>query len=199
MTKEMQAIVAQELAKLRFEEDVKRIAEVVELSDGGLLPIGKRQVETRFCFGESGYDYQDAQNMAEYARTNADYFMQENMRKYTGMIDDLRESLERDSYLRIGLCKHGWNQPADCRLRGLSFLKLANIIDTCGGSCNLDELPGKTVNVYGTEYRIATNEEVRAIIDGYSKAAEAHEKKLRSYLKRYGLSKVHTWTYWRDA
>lgn len=199
MTKEMQAIVAQEMAKLRFEDDVKRIAEIVELSDGGLLPIMKRMVETRFCFGESGYDYADAQDMAEYARTNADYFMQENMRKYTSMIDDLLETLDRYAFTRVGLAKYGWNQPADCRLRGMAFLKSTDIIDACGGSCSLDELPGKTVSVRGTEYRLATNEEVRAIIDGYSKAAEAHEKKLRSYLKRYGLSKVYTWTYWRDA
>ena len=199
MTKEMQAIVAQELAKLCYKEDVKRIAEIVELPDGGLLPIMKRMVETRFCFGESGYDYADAQNMAEHARTNTDYFMQENMRKYTSMIDDLLESLDRYAFTRVGLAKYGWNQPDDCRLRGMAFLKSTDIIDACGGSCNLDELPGKTVNIWGTEYRIATDEEVLAIIDGYKKAAQAHEKKLRSYLKRYGMSKVHTWTYWRDA
>lgn len=25
------------------------------------------------------------------------------------------------------------------------------------------------------------------------------EKRLHTYLKRYGVSKIHTWTYWRDA
>ena len=44
------------------------------------------------------------------------------------------------------------------------------------------------------------NDEEREIIAyGYAIAKQLHYKKVMAYLKRYGLSKVDTWTYWQDA
>ena len=42
--------------------------------------------------------------------------------------------------------------------------------------------------------------ELRAeLIRAYRWSRSMFEKRLQSYLKRYGTSKLHTWTYWRDA
>lgn len=42
--------------------------------------------------------------------------------------------------------------------------------------------------------------ELRAeLIRAYRWSRSLFEKRLQSYLKRYGTSKLHTWTYWRDA
>ena len=44
------------------------------------------------------------------------------------------------------------------------------------------------------------NEEERALIlEGLKFGLEKFEKRLDSYLNRYGVSKIHTWTYWADA
>ena len=44
-----------------------------------------------------------------------------------------------------------------------------------------------------------TDEQRKDIIDAYQWSRDLFEKRLQSYLKRYGLSKLHIWTYWRDA
>lgn len=44
-----------------------------------------------------------------------------------------------------------------------------------------------------------TAEETALILEGLKFAAAKFEKRLQAYLKRYGVSKLHTWTYWADA
>jgi hypothetical protein len=73
------------------------------------------------------------------------------------------------------------------------------VIDACGGSVYLSELPGRSITIHGVEGKVATNEEIQLILDAYKEAAQAHEKKVNTYLKKYGTSKVNSWTYWRDA
>ena len=33
----------------------------------------------------------------------------------------------------------------------------------------------------------------------YESAMQRQDKKVRAYLKRYGLTKIRAWSYWRDA
>jgi len=44
-----------------------------------------------------------------------------------------------------------------------------------------------------------TADERKAIIKGLRWGRAQFEKRLNTYLKRYGVSKIHTWTYWADA
>ena len=44
-----------------------------------------------------------------------------------------------------------------------------------------------------------TNEQRSEIIKALQWNRSQFEKRLQTYLKRYGVSKLHTWTYWRDA
>ena len=44
-----------------------------------------------------------------------------------------------------------------------------------------------------------SEEDRERLYEGYVKLCNDFEKRLRTYLKRYGLTKVHSWTYWRDA
>ena len=67
------------------------------------------------------------------------------------------------------------------------------------GPAFLRELPGTKIRLRGCEGHLATVEEIELILQAYKEAAADHEKKVRSYLKRYGTSKVNAWTYWRDA
>ena len=189
---------------------VKKAAAMIDMPQGELIVIEKQHIEKRFCFGESGYDYDDAQRMAQHARTSEDYFIRQNMRHYESLIADLTESLLQvngnlaDNYQRAGWVVIYTNpaysgQPAECRLRSWGFARLNDIIEACGGSCFIRELPGRELTVRFQPCRIATAVEIEALLDAYRMVAATHEKKIAAYLKRYGLTQVHSWTYWRDA
>ena len=160
---------------------VDEAAAVAVLPDGGFIVIDKKPIEKDFCFGESGYDYEDAQHMADHARSSAEYFKRENMRVFLGIVNDLRDALAGvGRYSLIIRERQYFSQTPDCLLRGYRFedLFVHDLPDGC---------------------RVATPEETRIIIAAAEAAAAAHEKKVDAYLKRYGTTKVRAWTYWRDA
>lgn len=178
-----------------------KVAAVATLPNGDIITVDKQSIETRFCFGESGYDLDDAAAMAAHARTSSEYFKRENMKHFTEWLHDLDDAADRDGRYKLIIYTGGTytGQTDDCHLRTVDFARLNEIIDACGGSCHLDELPGKALTIRGRACRIATAEEIGIIRAAYETAAKAHEKKVNAYLKRYGTSKVHAWTYWRDA
>ena len=53
---------------------------------------------------------------------------------------------------------------------------------------------------YDTENtRFLTSEETKQIKAALEYALNLHKKRLETYLKKYGTSKIHTWTYWANA
>lgn len=187
---------------------VGKVAEVAELPNGDLITIDKEGIETRFCFGESGYDYDDAARMAAHARTSEDYFKAENMKNFNGWVEDLenaKKTLAGEwsngvSYVLVIGATAYTGQREDCRLRYISLERFTSVLDACGGSASLEELPGRAISLNGKKNcRVATVEEIEIILAAYKRARAAHEKKVDAYLKRYGLSKVNSWTYWREA
>lgn len=181
---------------------VNKVAAYAELPGGELITVDKQSIETRFCFGESGYDADDARKMAAHARTSCDYFKAENMKEYRDMIKALEEAKTMEGRQVATLPKRGHynGQSADCRLRFVEWKRLSEVLDDLGGSAFLADLPGQTVKAGEYwEYKILTADEIDIIINAWKRAAAAHEKKVDAYLKRYGTSKVHAWTYWRDA
>lgn len=173
------------------------------LPDGSIIPIEKEGIQTRFCFGESGFDYDDAAAAAAYARKSEDYFMAENMKHFNSWLDDLKKALEIDGGYPDYVCMIHYRpytaQPDNCKIASVTFTRLCTVLDMNGGSAAANELPGKYFDSYGMTVKVATAEEIKILIEKYTEAAAAHEKKIKSYLKRYGLSKVYSWTYWRDA
>ena len=179
---------------------VGKVAAVAILPDGGIVTVDKQPIETRFCFGESGYDFDDAQRAAIHARESADYFKRENMEHFRRWVKDLQEAKDfSGGYALVIYFIQYTGQSDDCKLRSIGFERMPEVIDACGGSACLEELPGRKLSIHCRDCHIATSEEVEIILDAYKTAEKAHEKKVDAYLKRYGLSKVHTWTYWRDA
>lgn len=177
-----------------------KAAALAILPAGEIVVVDKQSIETDFCFGESGYDFAEAAAAAQHARTSADHFRAENMRHFDRLRADISASMAGDGHSFLIVYTDGaYNrQPADCRLRNIGFARLNDIIDACGGSCRLEDLPGTELTIMGQRCRVATREEHELILRAYDAAAEAHAKKVDAYLKRYGLSKVNAWTYWRD-
>lgn len=176
-----------------------KVATVAILPSGEIVTIDKRPIETNFCFGESGYDYDDAARMADHARKSEEYFKAENMKDFQRRIQDLLEILNGTSAYKLTISdKAYYGQTDDCKLRNINYARICDIMAACGCS-DYYELPEKQLKINGCSCRVATPKEVEIILEAYKEAAKAHEKKVDNYLKRYGTSKVHSWTYWRDA
>jgi len=159
---------------------------------GALVTLDKPDIEKNFCFGYRSSVYfdesDDARRMADYAATHEDYFVRRNvegtdayeiMRLIDGLMaeDSLDESwhsltpyLNRVRYT---------SQDDDCRMGNVVWVDRWN---TYGRKTD-EEL---TIDDLTELYRICFEEQMKFC------------KRLRTYLKRYGLSKVRTWTYWAD-
>lgn len=144
---------------------------------GKLVPIDKTTIVTRFCFGYSDYiegDFESANHMAAYASSNEKYFIRENHKGavYARTIEMLNDK----RFVAYAMPSYGnVNAPY-----GIRFER----------KWELEKLPENAF--------ILTDEEVQAYKRKLVEACKLHHKKIMAYLKRYGLSKVETWSYWRD-
>ena len=159
---------------------MKQMAYIVELKEGEIIEIEKPQIKKDFCFGY-GYcgcssieDYEDAADMAHHARTSERYFIKKNLEPLEHTIQQLQNSFTGEVFIYSRYYSQSEANP----LRGYRFLRYG------------DELPEGA--------RVIDREEVKNIIAGLEEVKKQFEKRLDTYLKRYGLSKVHSWTYLVD-
>ena len=177
-----------------------KAAQIVGMENGRYFIIEKKKIRTDFCFGYSlsrydTEDYDRANAAARHASENADYFIRENMKEITGTLD----LLDDDRYMPV--LYEEYDPVYGCpNLCALNFRRVAEILEDCGGSAYLEELKGtdKKEARGGRKYHILSGEEKEAVRNAFKEAAARHEKKVLAYLKRYGLSKVNSWSYWRD-
>ena len=168
------------------------------LPDGGIVVVEKQGIDKDFCFGESGYDMDDAIESVYVAMTSQDYFLHENMKTFNNWLRDLEDAKSANgNWMLIITDKAYIGQREDCRIRDIQFVRVTDVLEVTGPAF-LNELPGTKITVRGCSGHLATADEIDAIEQAYKEAAADHEKKVKSYLKRYGTSKVHAWTYWRD-
>ena len=174
-------LTAIESAYLKDESMVKHcVNEAAFLYDfrGKTVVIEKRKIKTNFCYGysDSRYDTKDfdrAVDMAEYARTNHLYFIRKNHKSagYSEIIECLNNGLWK-TYAR----PHYYGNCPD--LYSIDF-------------CHFwEEVPKGAIELTDTE-----KAEYKLVL---VKAIKEHHKKIMAYLKRYGLEKVNSWTYWQD-
>lgn len=147
---------------------------VVKLHDGGMVRFEKPTIETSFCFGYSGLSarsYEDANKMCDMAKTK-DFFIERNLAEITERLSHLKKHSDR-VYTRntyIGQSKKSL-------LRSI-------LIDPRESDCHSAEK--------------VTEEDYNRIVCGLEAVKERFEKRLNAYWKRYGATKLQTWTYWAD-
>lgn len=169
------------------------IARIIELDDGGLLTIEKPKIKTNFCFGY-GYcgmsteeEREFAESTRDYAKSHSDYFIHENLKQLTETTDLINEYLnsEKPNYIgTIPLSPYVVDRFGDGKTKDLHFMD----------SWRFENLATETKKLY----RKATTAELQRILTAYEIEIKTFEKRLQAYLKRYGLSKLHTWTYLSD-
>lgn len=157
---------------------VKNAARIVELEGGYITEIEKPRIETSFCFGYSlsSYDTEDydrANAAAGHAQRDQNYFIRENM-------ENIKRTLEAltDSRIKVYRRTHYCTSPADSKLVGLEYLRFWE-----------DPRPGCQ------EISTADREK---LAEAWRSVGRQFLKRLHKYLKRYGMSKIKTWSYWRD-
>ena len=180
--KELKEIFAQHTAAYWKDQHmidycVKKAAFIVELDGGELFEIDKPSIEKDFCFGY-GYcgvsteeDYRSAESTRQHAATSQDYFIEKNLEDIDSRIKAL------DEY-RVYKRPHYIGQAPDSKLYDLEFRDY------------WQPEPEK-----GT---LLTPDEIDRIKTGYQEVRKQFVKRLNTYLKKYGLSKLHTWTYLSD-
>lgn len=160
-------------------------AEVVFKTESGFfLEVEKEGIKKNFCFGysDSRYDTEDrdrAYGMVRHARNSVEYFREKNLERLDSCIkfySDTNNNLyfqNHYAHQKNNVMKHiaafdGWNLPNDI-------------------------LSGDF-----KEYTPASENDRKLIVEAYKKERELFAKRLESYIKRYGLSKVRAWAYWQD-
>ena len=147
---------------------------------GKIVTIEKCKVNTHFCFGYSDFDNRSrerAEQMSAHARKSEIYFLRQNHKE----------------------AKYAWkiariNDKNNIVYAAPNYSEAGNIIYYIGHMNRWDyECKGLPENGF-----ILTDEETRAYKLKLAEACKLHQKKLETYLKRHGLSKVETWTYWAD-
>ncbi len=159
------------------EYEEKNIGTIVELDNDDLYVIEKPTIETSFCFGYGMYGRSDEESekaafsMEHKANTDSSYFINENLKPLNRWIDDLQNGR--------------WVWRKRIKYSGQTNTHLVSI-----EAHNIwDDRP---------EFKQLSENEIKNIIAGYEEVKAQFTKRLNTYLKRYGLSKLNTWTYLRD-
>lgn len=162
---------------------MKETSNCIRTSFGGLVVFNKPTIETKFCFGyhHSSRDtesYDNANKMcSDFGEKN---FIDKNLKKIKEILD-----------LFEGKKKYDYEES-----KKLYFIKKydnSNIY-------NFYLLDEHTANEWKLGKLIpATKEDFEKCFAAQKEEYEKFEKRIKSYLKRYGTKKLKKWTYWADA
>ena len=160
---------------------MKKAAHIVELTNGDIIVIEKPSIQKNFCFGyrDSRYDtveLDEANAAAEHASSSTDYFLAENLAEIDKTIEHL-ESNEWNSW-DYHVCIQYYSQPETSKLKTLRAFYWHD--------ANSEKYPK------------LEGEDRARVLEGYKVVRASFEKRLHTYLKRYGLSQVNSWSYWAD-
>lgn len=180
-----------------------KTAYFITLSGGEIFEIRKPSIKTRFCCGEddrgqggSGYgtikfahDY-----LAEKRTENG--FKRANMKKFDeGWVEVVGRRATRRRWHKEEFVKNPYFlRPTYDRQNGDPRVLCADAPCSFG-----------YYRYHPEEYRRPTGardlnaEDVRLIRAGFAKVRRDFRRRLNAYWKRFGASKIHTWTYWTEA
>ena len=174
----------------------------VRLSSGYVVMAENRPLETRFCFGHGfcGITTQEDEDRAYEAQhnadTNPDYFREENLRELRGMVQALKEGKRERKWGYKDDCEHVYLQKCyigDSVRRSLYFSPYT-LDDLKSGRIRPDYMTNESI-----QNLTEISDDDKALVTRlYEKALADRTRRVETYLKKYGLSKLTTWTYLSD-
>ena len=136
--------------------------------------IEKPSIDNKFCFHDEGPQYEFYKELMEDKEKRlAEYFKSENLAQFDNKIERIEKGDEYNNDKRVWWYNSGTEHK----------ICLQFYTDTW------DE----------DKKTLCTEEEKQLILKGLKFGRAMFEKRLDAYLNRYGVSKIHTWTYWADA
>lgn len=168
------------------------------------FPIEKSRMKKDFCFGyglngvSTEEEYTGAVEMKNHASKNEKYFLDENLNEINEEIKVLEAYIKNIDNL--------YNFHEDLRKNELDRYNYDGKIFLYSSYRNRDYQVNYTFYNNLNEYhpyknfilREATKEEIEIILNALIQEKENFTKRLQTYLKRYGTSKLRTWTYLVD-
>lgn len=195
MTKDARELIRSEYAKVWASDS--RMVDYCAKSTSGFADFGdviitcdKPEIQKHFWFGEHNYEDKSAECRA--ASESVEYFLRENMDRCeaANVLERLDSSDASDAahYERyrfpVAVKKAYCSQPDDCKLGYLGWRDVT-------GEFRDGREPEH-------DYRPLTDSEIEELREFLRDEVEKFEKRLKTYLKRYGLTKCEYGTYWAD-
>jgi len=176
-----------ELAKCKWAQDwdyLKKHSSTFIKIDGKIVRIEKPEIETRFCFGYSdfgqGATYEEANEACQ--SFGEKQFLRENLKSFDDILDYFLPENEQSDHLHWQGRNLYLYKNYDYDIYSVHFLR---DYDVQNEPWRWGKITPIKVSADGVKFYHQTLISERA----------KFEKRLRSYLKRYGTSKLHTWTY----
>lgn len=168
--------------------EMKQIAYLIPICGGKfIIELSKPKIENEFWFGESdmGQGLSHEENAKRMTRVNSniiDYFIEKNLEdiedtitKLHNIIDGKSLNLKPKHYIYYYSC------PKDSPIHGFT---IENTNYAWSG------VNGETWDV--------EKKDLKNILDAYILLKQDFEKRLETYIKKYGTSKMHVRSYWID-
>lgn len=156
---------------------IENVSDLLQLDNGLIYAFEKPSIRKDFCFGfgQNGVtdkkSYNNALSMSHHASKSEQYFIDENLAEITKTIKSLEKGAKafaRRSYTRF------------------DGVKLCDIY-----------VPTWQQRLDENEFWLNAAEQ-QCYLNKLKSEKAKFEKRLKTYLKRYGLNKVHSWTYLID-
>lgn len=212
MTKEAKTEYLQAMAKTEkpswIEYLNKSISDVYKVENEKFITFDKPDIKKDFCFGHgcNGYstdeEHEAAISQRENAVTNQDYFLNENLQDIDAQIAIVDAYLNakgnEEEFIKN---KYGKNFPHYVYRGGKPYLFYAKYKkdEEVRYTFYTDyELENELHYNKESFIRAMTDAEMQQILTILEAEKEKFTKRLNTYLKKYGLSKIHAWTYLVD-
>lgn len=173
----------------RTQDDLKRISNLMMCECGLILTFEKRHINVDFPFADEGPQYEFYKELCSSEKALSDYFISENLEWYDDMIKRLETRRDHYDNPLVGVIYESriWSKD------GYQSTGISNTMQMMGEYDFKSENADNRVPVF----QMTENDLTKALAIIKDERAKL-EKRLNSYLKRYGTKKIHTWSYWAD-
>lgn len=160
----------------------------IKFTDGSYYPIEKQGIKTNLCYGYGyGTSYEDASDLAEAACTKYDFFESEQLRDTNRWIEAIKRAIKTTKTINEAYRDH----KCCCFCHG-------DLIWMRKGCYR-----GENIADRDFDYNLQSKDalcvaDLESLLEGYKALAEYVKKRAKAYWKRFGGSKLHTWTYDRN-
>ena len=181
------ALLVKAHGESRASEYLKDTSNLMRAECGIIIAFRKERIKTEFCWADEGAPYEHYKQVHKTQESLQQYFLYENLRQYDNLIKELETRKREYSdiipvFFEIEWCSMGKLGYAD----GVHAYRWYQM--------NESEQDPRTRDLI----HLMSDNEVKQAIAILKEERAKFEKRLNTYLKRYGTSKLHTWTYWAD-